>query len=413
MPKVAAALTAIQVSRLKEPGFHAVGTVAGLYLSVGEQGTAQRSWVLRLSVGGKRREVGLGPYPEVPLALAHEKARALKEKVRQGIDPIAERQTAKAAASAEVWTFDKCAEKYIEGHRGGWKNPKHADQWVNTLATYVSPIMGHIDVKDITVGHVLAVIEPHWTTKNETMARVRGRIELVLAWAAARGYRPKEFNPAAWKGNLEHTLPSSKMVNGREHHKSLPYTQAPDLWNRLQAIDAMGARCLQWVMLTACRSGEARGAVWSEIDEAAGIWIVPAERMKAGEVHRVALSKATMDLLKALPRYEPAEGQPDYIFPGRSGGQLSDMTLNQMMRRMKLDAVPHGLRATFATWTAEQTSYPSEMREIALAHKVGTEVAQAYQRSDMVERRRQMMEQWAQFITSTPSAVVVPIRAAA
>lgn len=409
MSKVAKALTAIQVSRLNVPGFHAVGTVSGLYLSVGSIGTSQRSWILRLSIGGKRREAGLGSFPEVTLAQAHEKARALKEQARQGIDPVAER---KAKRAAVVWTFDKCAEEFIALHRSEWKSAKHAEQWVNTLATYASPRIGGKHVAQISRGDVLSVIEPHWLTKNETMVRVRNRIELVLGWAAVHGHR-EGANPAQWRGNLDHALPKPSRVNQRQHHKALPYQSIASFWERLQSTEGFSARALQWVVLTACRSGEARGMVWCEVDVDRGVWTIPASRMKAGKEHRVPLSDAAVKLLAGLVRFEPPVGNPDYVFPGRTGGLLSDMSLAQTMRRMQLDAVPHGLRSTFVDWAADCTSYPVELREAALAHTLGNATREAYQRGDLLERRRQMMQDWASFVVTGFSGNVFPIRAAA
>jgi integrase len=267
-------------------------------------------------------------------------------------------------------------------------------------------------VRDISVGDVLAVIEPHWTTKNETMVRTRNRIELVLGWAASRGYRDKT-NPAQWKGNLQHALPKPGKVNQRQHHAALLHQQINALWTRLEAVEGMSAAALRFTILTAARSGETRGAVWSEIDLDTGLWVIPASRMKASREHRVPLSAEAVELLKSLPRFEPAEGQLDYVFPGRTGGTLSDMSLTQVLRRLKVEAVPHGMRSSFADWAAE-TSYPHEVREMALAHAVGDATVQAYTRTDLLERRRQMMNDWGRYVaTPATSASVTHIRKAA
>jgi integrase len=386
---------------------HFVGGVTGLALVVKPSGT--RSWVLRVVVGGKRSHIGLGGYPDATLAQAHERARQAKDKIHQGIDPLAEKRRRKTEV---VWTFDRCAAEYIKLHRPSWKNAKHAEQWVSTLNTYASPTIGEKPVRDVSVGDVLAVIEPHWLTKNETMVRTRNRIELVLGWAASRGYRAKE-NPAQWKGNLEHTLPKPSKVNQRQHHTALPHKQVNALWERLNTIEGMSAKALQWAILTACRSGEARGATWSEIDLDAGLWTVPAERMKAAREHRVPLSPEALELLQSLPRFVPADGELDLIFPGRAGKQLSDMSLTAVLRRLKVEAVPHGMRSSFADWAAD-TSYPYEIREMALAHAVGDATVQAYTRTDLLERRRQMMADWGRYITTpATSASVVSIRKAA
>ena len=402
MPKLAKQLTAIQVQRLTEPGMHAVGTVPGLYLRV-KPDSLTKQWKLRTIIGGRRGDVGLGGYPAVTLAQAIEKARQTKDLIASGTDPRQQRRQAKAHIE---WTFDRCAAEYIKLHRASWKNEKHAAQWESTLASYASPVMGSKHVRDVAVGDVLAVIEPHWLTKNETMVRLRNRIELVLGWAAARGYRDK-VNPAAWKGNLQHTLPKPSKVNQRQHHTALPHKQMSALWQRLKAVEGMSAKALQFVILTACRSGEARGATWGEIDLDAALWTIPAARMKAGREHRVPLSKEAAELLQSLPRFEPAEGEPDLIFPGRTGKALSDMSLTAVLRRMKVEAVPHGFRSSFADWSAEATTYPVELREMALAHTLGDKTREAYQRTDLMERRRQMMNDWARYATATPTSGIV------
>lgn len=392
---------------MTEPGLFAVGNVAGLYLRVNESGT--RQWKLRTVIGGRRGDVGLGGFPSVTLAQAIDKARKARDVIEGGTDPRAKRKQAKAHIE---WTFDRCAEEYIELHRPSWKNAKHADQWVSTLNTYASPLIGNKHVRDISVGDVISIIEPHWTTKNETMVRTRNRIELVLGWAASRGYRDKT-NPAQWKGNLQHALPKPGKVNQRQHHAALPHQQINALWTRLEAVEGMSAAALRFTILTAARSGETRGAVWSEIDLDTGLWVIPASRMKASREHRVPLSSEAVELLKSLPRFEPAEGQPDYVFPGRTGGTLSDMSLTQVLRRLKVEAVPHGMRSSFADWAAE-TSYPHEVREMALAHAVGDATVQAYTRTDLLERRRQMMNDWGRYVaTPATSASVTNIRKAA
>lgn len=401
MPRKADELTAIQVQRLSAPGMHFVGTVAGLALQV--LPTGGRTWVLRMTVGAKRRDMGLGGYPAVTLAGACKAAREARDKVREGIDPIeqarAGRTTRKASQAAEQ-TFRQCAESYMKTHRAGWKSAKHAQQWANSLEQHAYPIIGELLVHDVSLPHVMRVLEPIWTTTNETAVRVRGRMELVLDWAAARGYRSKE-NPARWRGYLDKLLPKPSKVNNAAHHRALPATGMGAFMVKLRAAEGMGARALEFAILTAARSGEVRGATWAEIDREARAWIVPAARMKAGKEHRVPLSGAAVALLDALPVIAGAE----LVFPAQRGGALSDMTLSAVLRRMDVPAVPHGFRSTFRDWVAERTAYPGEMAEMALAHAINDKVEAAYRRGDMFERRRTMMAEWAEFC-----AVVTPAR---
>ncbi|PUE55667.1 tyrosine-type recombinase/integrase [Limnohabitans parvus] len=394
MPRIAKQLGALQVRQLTKPGFHAVGGVAGLYLTVSESGA--RSWILRTFIGLKRSDVGLGSFPAVSLAMAHQKAQALKDQIKSGVNPISERRQQRQKIE---WTFDKCASDYIELHRSSWKNKKHAAQWVSTLQTYASPLIGRKHVREVTVNDVLGVIEPHWQTKNETMVRLRNRIELVLSWAASRGYRSKE-NPAQWRGNLQHSLPKPSKVNMRKHHAFIPVKEMRAFVQRLELVEGKTAKALKWVILTACRSGEARGAVWSEIDLQDGLWKIPGHRMKSGRDHTVPLTSEALKLLQTLPRFATDDDQQDYIFPGRSGKQLSDMSMTQLMRRMGANAVPHGFRASFTVWASEMTNYEVELREMALAHALDDKTIEAYQRTTLVEKRRKMMAEWSEFLYS-------------
>ena len=387
MPIVARALKALEVSRLITRGLHMVGTVAGLGLSVSKTGS--RSWILRTKIGARRCDIGLGSYPEISLAKAHERARATKDDIRNGTDPIAERR----AKSATVeWTFERCAQAYIDGHTASWKNVKHAQQWRNTLATYAYPVFGSKHVRDVGKTEVLQAIEPQWTTKK-TMARVRERIELVLSWATVRGHRSGD-NPAVWRGNLDQGLAKPSKVSKVVPHRSLPYPSMQAFMTQLRKADGSGARCLELLIYTACRSGELRGALWSEIDVQAGLWHIPAARMKADRDHRIPLSAGAITLLESLPRFAGT----DLVFPSSKNTMLSDMTLSAVMRRMKVPAVPHGFRATFATWAQEQTGYPSDVRERALAHTVGSKTTAAYERGDQFEKRVQLMADWAAYI---------------
>lgn len=393
------------MSRLKEPGLHFVGGVPGLALQV--LPTGARTWILRMVIGGRRRDMGLGGYPAVALANAREAARVARNKVKEGVDPVDEARAARSALRAKqaaALTFEQCAAKYIKAQAAGWRNPKHAQQWTNTLTTYAYPILGGLLVRDVEVSHVLAVLEPIWTSKTETASRLRGRIESVLDWATARGYR-QGLNPARWRGHLDNLLASPSKVARVEHHDALPVVEAPAFMVKLRRAAGMGARALEFAILTAARSGEVRGATWDEIDLGAAVWTVPAERMKAGREHRVPLSAPALDLLRALPRIS---GCP-LVFPSSRNGPLSDMTLTATLRRMNVDAVPHGFRSTFRDWAAERTNYPAEVAEMALAHAIGDKVEAAYRRGDLFDKRRRMMDDWAAFLASVePAAAASP-----
>lgn len=397
MPKLAKEMGALEVSRKTAPGLHFVGGVPGLALHVTTPGA--RSWIFRVVIGGKRREMGLGNYPGVTLAMAREKAREARELIRQGIDPIERQRAAQSALRAAVaaaLTFKECAAKYIDAHEAGWKNVKHGQQWRNTLAQYAYPQMGDLLVRDVGLSHVLATLEPIWRTKTETASRLRGRIELVLDWAKARGYRDGP-NPAQWRGHLDKLLPAPGKVARADHHPALPVPEVGAFMARLREAEGMGALALQFAILTATRSGEVRGATWAEIDRAAKVWTIPAGRMKAGKEHRIPLSSAALAVLTKVGTLPKVAGS-DPVFPAPRGGQLSDMTLSAVLRRMKVPAVPHGFRSTFRDWSAERTSYPNEVCEMALAHAIGDKVEAAYRRGDLFEKRRLMMEEWAGFL---------------
>ena len=398
MAKKAKELSALAVSRLTEQGHYAVGGVAGLYLYVLETGA--RSWVLRTMVGDKRRHMGLGGYPDVPLAKAREKARAAKESIEQGVDPIAqrvERASSLKAQQATQKTFEEAATAFIAAKEKAWKNSKHRAQWSSTLKTYAYPHKGSLLVKDIDQEHMMKVLEPIWETKTETATRLRGRIESILDWAKTRQYRSGE-NPARWKGHLENLLVAPSQIQEVENHKAVPYKDIAQFMANLRTREGRAARALEFAILCASRSGEVRGALWSEINEEEAIWIIPAKRMKAGKEHRVPLSTAAVKLLKVLPRSESS----DLIFPGTKNKPLSDMSLTAVMRRMEVDAVPHGFRSTFRDWAGDCTPYPRDVAEFALAHKLSDKVEASYRRSDALEKRRQMMEDWAGFCGRPP-----------
>lgn len=395
MPRKAKELSPLEVRRLSQPGRWSVGGVDGLALQVTRSGA--KSWVLRLTVAGKQREMGLGSFPSVPLAEVREKARAQRAKLEQGADPILARRATVNAAAAERNTqqaFAAVAAQYIAQHAKTWKNAKHAAQWTSTLRTYAEPVMGSLSVRDVTTTHVIKVLEPIWSVKTETATRVRSRMELVLDFAAARGLREGP-NPARWRGNLDAALPKAGKLAKVQHHAAVAVDDIGLFMERLRAMSGMGARALEFAILTAARSGEVRGATWSEIALTAALWTVPAARMKAGREHRVPLSKPAVKLLLSLP----AGGPGDLVFAGLRG-TLSDMSLTAVLRRMKVDATAHGFRSTFRDWCAEYTNHASEVAEMALAHVVGDKVEAAYRRGDLFEKRTLLMNDWAAFIAT-------------
>lgn len=403
MAKKAKELKPIQVQRLVgKDGLHAVGGVAGLCLQVRGDSSA---WILRITVGDRRRHVGLGGYPDVTLAQARDKARVARAKVAEGVDPIEERRAARVGLMS-VLSFAQCTERLLEARSHEWKNPKHLAQWQSTLDTYAGPIIGKLPVDQIELRHVVDVLTPIWTTKTETASRLRGRIESVLAWATVSGYRTGD-NPARWKGNLDHVLAKPNKVRKVVHHRALPADALHDFMTDLRQRDGMAARALEFVILTAARSGEARGATWSEIDLDGATWTIPADRMKAGNEHRVPLSPRAVKVLRTLPRFAGT----DLVFTSPTGRILSDMTLSAVTRRMEVDAVPHGFRSTFRDWASERTNYPRDVAEMALAHTIGDKVEAAYRRGDLMAKRTKMMADWAKFIDAKPATGnVIPIR---
>jgi integrase len=409
MPKIAKALSAIEVSRLGV-GTHSVGGVAGLLLNV--SATGSRSWLLRVKVGNKRREIGLGPYPAVKLAEASQRALATKEKIASGTDPVAEKVAARRqliAAQAKARTFEECTHDFLLAKRAEWSNAKHAAQWASTLQTYAFPVIGSIGIANIETAHLMSVLTPIWTSKTETASRLRGRIESILSWASVQGLRAGD-NPARWRGHLDQLLPAPTRVASVEHFASMPYSELAAFMVVLRNADGVAASALEFAILCASRSGEVRGARWDEIDltHALGpLWTIPAARMKAGKEHRVPLSGSAVHLLSTMPRAN------ELVFPAPRGGQLSDMSLTALLRRLNVAYTAHGFRSSFRVWAAERTNYPTEMIELALAHTQRDAVVAAYQRSDLLERRRVLMNDWADFIGSpVATATVVPLRQA-
>lgn len=409
MPKLASEMGALAVSKVKTPGLHFVGYVTGLALQVKSTGT--KSWILRSVVGGRRRDMGLGAYPSVGLAQARQKASEARELIRQGVDPIERQRSALSALKASLasqMTFEETAKAYMSAHETTWKNAKHAQQWRNTLKEYAYPAFGDLLVRDIEKEHVLAALKPIWKSKNETASRLRGRIELVLSYAMQAGYRPEGLNPARWKGGLDKLLAAPSKVQKTSHFKALAANEISEFIQKLAQIEGQGARALGFAILTAARSGEVRGATWSEIDIRGKMWTIPASRMKAGKEHRVPLSNAAIKLLESL-----AVTESELVFPSPRGGMLSDMTLTGVLRRMKVNVTAHGFRSTFRDWVAESTTFPNEVAEMALAHTISNKSEASYRRGDLFEKRTVMMEEWSRFVHNPIlPATIHPINAA-
>lgn len=443
MPILAKELKPAAVQALRHAGgaghtFHSVGGVQGLMLQI--TATGGRSWIMRTRIAGTRKHFGLGGFPEVSLAEARRRAADVRDAIRTGADPAeawrigaaARDLMAKGYAQGDAWTqardqrqavkdgttetnrmtFAKAMDEYLKTKLTEFRNDKHQKQWRSTLDTYAVPIIGNLNVDAITVHDIERTLNPIWATKTETASRLRGRIENVLAWATVKKHRTGD-NPARWKGNLDAIMPKPSKVAETGNQPALQLTDAQAWWKALQKRGGMGAQAVEFLTLCASRSGEVRGAAWSEFHELEGdnpMWTIPGSRMKAGKEHRVPLSPAAVALLKALPR----SPESPYVFFAPRGGMLSDMTLSKVMRDMQetavklggkgwLDrtsqrpAVPHGLRSTFRDWTAEK-GVDRDLAEIALAHTVGSEVERAYRRSDMLARRRALMADWAAFL---------------
>jgi integrase len=417
MPKIVKPLTDLEVRRINRVGWHAVGGVAGLLIQVRkptkEGAINPRSWILRVKVGDERQPIGLGSYPQVSLAMARELATKLVIEARQGVNIKAKKRAQRSAlisAAAKNKTFIECAKTYLEAHSTGYTNEKHRKQWQSTLETYAYPIIGQMLVSDIEISHVLTVLEQQtamkgnktgklWYIKTETAKRLLGRMKSVLDFATVSGYRSGN-NPAQWTGYLSTQLPSPRKLQKKVHHAAVPYQQMGEFITQLRDSTSVSAKALEFLILTAVRSGSVRQAEWSEIDLSKQLWVIPAEHTKARREHRVPLSPQAITLLKSLPRF----ASTSIIFPSPTGKSLSDMALSQHMRRMcergelNVKAVPHGFRSTFRDWAAEQTNYPDEIRKAASGHTLGDTVKEAYQRTDLLEKRRRLMNEWASFI---------------
>lgn len=431
MPKIAKPLTTIELNRIKTPGWFAVGGVAGLMLQVRkparEGAPLSRSWILRVRVGNTRSPIGLGPYPQVSLAEAREQAKRLVAEARQGVNLKAKKVAARSAllaATARNKTFQECADAYMEAHSADYTNDKHRKQWASTLEAYAYPVIGKRLVADITMRDILDVLlqpsdpdDPKstklWFAKTVTAKRLLDRIKTIMDYAIVNEFRTG-INPAVWKGYLDTQLPAPNKVKSVDHHPALPYSMMGDFMAKLRNNMSISAKALQFLILTAVRSGSVRDAEWSEIDFVKKIWTIPASHTKTKQEHRVPLPDQAIDLLRSMDQL----ADNPKIFPSPRGGALSDMALSAITRGMKergeltVDVVPHGFRSTFRDWAAEQTSYPDEIRKAASGHTVGDAVQKAYQRTDLLEKRRCLMRDWANFLDYIPntSTAVVSIR---
>lgn len=410
MPRQIGKLTALAVQRLKTKGLHSDG--GGLYLRITPSGG--KFWVSRFTQNGKAQEMGLGALHSVSLADARIRAGEVRKQLSEGINPIEARKAVRAEsklAAARARTFRQCAEAYIEAHKDSWRNAKHIQQWENTLDTYVYPVLGHLPVQDVDVALVTKVLEPIWKTKTETASRIRGRIESILDWASVREYRRGE-NPARWRGHLESLLPARSKVQRVQHQPALPYEQIGAFMEALKAQEGTASLALAFTILTAARTSEVMGATWDEIDLKNKIWTVPANRIKGGREHRVPLSSSAMKILNKLKKEydltkaQRADSDKQWVFEGRRRGKpFSNMAMLMLLKRMKQpDITVHGFRSSFRDWAAEQTHYSREVAESALAHISGDKVELAYRRGDLFEKRRELMEAWAQYCETSNSA---------
>lgn len=395
-----------EVAALSEPGRYSDG--GGLYLLIDGAGEGQRRrWLFIFTLGGKRREMGLGPYPGVPLADARKARDAAERVAREGKDPIAERDEARRLAASKP-TFGEIADALFESKKSEWRNAKHAGQWRQALVTLAAPLRD-TPVDKIDTPAILDVLKPVWSAKPETAARLRQRIEAVLDAAKAQGHRTGE-NPAAWRGHLSHLLPKRPAL-AKSHHAAMPYGDVPVFMARLREHQAksVAAFALEFLIVTAARSGEVYGARWPEIDLEASVWTIPPARMKAGRQHRVPLSGRAVAILAEMAKLQTN----DFLFPGRSEGRLSHIAMAKVMERLEVaGATPHGFRSAFRDWAGNETHIAREVAEAALAHSVGDAAEQAYRRGDALEKRRALMEAWARYVEPRAAGNVIEIAAA-
>jgi len=395
--------------RRSKPNLHADG--GGLYLQITKaqnSSAINRSWLFRFAINGRERWAGLGSLNTISLGEARERARQCRVMVLDGIDPIEarkERRAKEAASSRRATTFDECAAAFITAKRPEWRSQKHAAIWPATIRKYVSPALGKLPVDAIDTPLIMKVLQPIWDRIPESASRLRGRIESILDWATVSGFRQGD-NPARWKGHLEHLLAAPRKVKPKQNMAAMPYAAVPAFMAQLKAARGMSARALEFAILAAARSGEVRGAVWSEFDLDHAVWEIPGPRMKTGKSHRVPLSRRCIAILRALPR------QDDLVFPGRAGGRMADSNLVYLLHKLGHgDVTVHGFRSSFRDWCGEYTNFPREVCEAALAHAVGDRVEMAYRRGDALEKRRRLMQAWTDFCARpAPAGEVVALR---
>jgi integrase len=401
-------LSAKKVERTTKPGRYPCGLIKGLLLQVTESGT--KSWILRYQLRGDARWLGLGSAADFSLKEARERARQARQLLADGIDPLERKRADEAAAklaAARKLTFREAAQRYFDQNESKWRSASYRDQFLSTLAQHVYPVLADMDVAAIETGDVLRAIEPLWKSKTITADRTRNRIEQVIDWAVVRGHRPPGDNPARWRGHLDQVLPAARRVAPVAHFKAMDYRGLPAFMAKLRQDDTVAARALEFLILTAARTGEVTGAKWDEINFTDKTWTVPADRIKAHREHRVPLSAAVIALLKKLPE---EKGNPHVFI------RLNHMALRRVMARMgqKGATTVHGFRSTFSNWAHEQTAHASHTIELSLAHNVGTEVERAYRRTDLVSKRAALMESWSKYCSTPTKAAgdVIPMRAA-
>ncbi|MDA7568642.1 integrase arm-type DNA-binding domain-containing protein [Emcibacteraceae bacterium] len=376
-----------------KPGRYADGN--GLYLQVGKSGA--KSWIFRFMLDSNSREMGLGPIRIITLSQAREEANYCKNLLRSGIDPIRardERIAVEKESNKEMLSFQKCTEGYLKAHSASWRSARHAEIWHSSVKRFAYPIIGPIHVNKIERGHIMNILDPIWREKTETASRLRGRLESILNWATVQEYR-KGDNPARWRGYLDQLLPKPSEIHTVKHFPALPYREINSFMNKLRQREAQSALCLRLIILTATRSGEARGAKWGEFDLAKAEWTIPAERMKAKKEHVIPLSAEAVSIVQSLPHMS----RSDYLFPSsRSLKPLSDVVFKKLMERMNVSNITtHGFRSTFRDWAAEQTSFPREVIENALSHQLKDKAEAAYFRSNLLDKRRELMDKWADY----------------
>jgi integrase len=403
-------LTAKTISTKQTPGLYCDG--GGLYLQLAPSGS--KSWIFRYRspLTQKLRDMGLGPVHSVGLSEARDKAAAQRSAILSGLDPIEVREgesRRRAIEAAKAVTFSHCAASYIESHRPSWRNEKHGDQWENTIKTYCEPVIGSLPVQDVDIGLVLKILEPIWATKPETASRLRARMENILDWAKARGYRSCE-NPARWKGSLNQLLPAMAKKDRVTHHKAMHFPKVSEFLSRLREMSGVACRCLEFTILTAARTNEATQAKPEEFNLDSATWTIPGARMKSKKEHRVPLSPRALEIVR-----EMFDLKKSYLFPGRKQAKpISNNTMLKLLERMNVEATTHGFRSSFRDWAAERTSFPHEVCEMALAHTISNAAEAAYRRGDLFEKRRKLMDAWAEFV-NTPhlEGTVIPMREAA